>query len=179
MRMPKQFSLRAFGALVFLLCVVLAFWISGVRRQQAATNAIRALEGRVRYAPPSWIPEVFVKTLGEDYFCEVAGVTLYPTAESVADTQIIALKGLPNLKSLAIWPGAKGTGLVGRGEPGGITDKGVEDLLEMLPHLERLLVSSARTSRSTQRKLEDNPAFTRLFYQTTFAYGNVYIEKRR
>lgn len=180
MRIPKQFSLRAFGAFVFLLCVVLAFWISGVRRQQASTNAIRALEGRVRYAPaPSWIPEVFVKNLGEDYFCEVAGVTLYPTAESDADTQIASLKGLPNLKSLAIWPGTKGLNFIPGGAPGGITDKGVDDLLRKLPKLERLLISSARTSKATQRKLEGNKAFTRLAYQTTFAYGSVNVEYRK
>jgi hypothetical protein len=179
MRLPKQFSLRAFGTFVLLLCIMLAYWISGVRRQQAATGTIRALEGRVRYAPPpTWIPEVFVKTLGEDYFCEVAGVTLYPTSESDADTQIVALKGLPNLKSLAIWPGVKGLGSIPGSVSGGITDEGVDDLLKMLPKLERLLITSARTSRATEKRLVDNKAFTRLYYDTTVEFGNRHVEHR-
>lgn len=175
-RVPKQFSLRTFGILVVALSMVLAYWIASVRRQQAATTAIRAFEGRVRYAPPAFVPQFAVNALGEDYFCEVAGVTLYPTAESDADTQIVALKGLPNLKSLAIWPGAKGLGFIPRGEAGGITDNGVDELLKMLPKLERLLLSSARTTRKTEKRLVDNKAFTRLVYQTTFAFGGRDIE---
>lgn len=177
MRIPKQFSLRTFGVLVLLLSAVLAFWIAGVRRQQAATSAIRDYEGRVRYAPPpAWVPQFLVKALGEDYFCEVAGVTLYPTAESNTDTQIVALKGLPNLKSLAIWPGAKGLGFIPGSVPGGITDEGVDELLKMLPKLERLLLTSACTTRATEKRLVDNKAFTRLVYETTVEFGNRHVE---
>lgn len=180
MRFPKQFSLRTFAIAVLAIGSLLGVWIAGVRKQQAATLAIRGYDGRVRYEPPpKFIPHFAVNLLGEDYFCEVAGVTLYPTTESDADAQIAALKALPNLKSLAIWPGARFRGTIPFNAPGGITDSGVESLLKSLPKLHRLLVSSARISPQTQKKLMESSAFDRLVIQSTLEFGNLHYEHRR
>lgn len=174
MRIPKQFSLRTFAVFVLLLSIALAYWVSRSRDQQSAANAIRSIGGRVTYdSPPRYIPQFLVGALGDDYFCRVKLITLYPTAASDADSQILLLKNLPTLQHVAIWPGLKGRSTFDFAEdnPGGITDHGVDFLLANLPNLARLSLLYTRTSPAGESKLLATERIKTLHFETHSAVG--------
>ena len=174
MRIPKQFSLRTFAVFVLLLSCALAVWVSRSRDQRSVAQAIREVGGRVLYDPsPRFIPNTVVSVLGEDYFCRVKGITLFPTAESDADSQILLLKNLPTLQRLAIWPGAKGRSSFTSEEefPGGLTDQGVDFLVAKLPKLRYLSLLFSRTTAAGESKLLETERIAELVFTTHSEVG--------
>ena len=110
MRLPKQFSLRAMGALVLLVCVLLASWVSDSKEQQSATKAVRGFGGRVIYEePPSLVPHFIIRGLGHDYICGVESITLYPTAVADADNRSRFSRNFLNYGSLQFGPVVPGS----------------------------------------------------------------------
>jgi hypothetical protein len=169
MRIPKQFSLRTFAVFVLLLSIALAYWVSRTRDQRSAAQAIRAIGGRVTYdSPPRYIPQFLLVSLGDDYFCRVNGITLYPTAESDADSQIRLLKDLPALQRVAIWPGIKGrtNNIMNEEFPGGVTDQGVDFLTANLPNLRHLSLLFTRTSPAGEERLLATKRIASLQFET-------------
>jgi len=172
MRLPKQFSLRTLLLLSVLAAVSLALWVADAKKQRAATKAVNDLGGRVTYKkPPHLVPPFVVNAIGHDYFCSVDVITLYPTATSDADQQIMVLKDLPELRKLAIWPGSKRLATAPIDPPGGLTDRGVDFLLTNLPNLEHLSLLSARITQDAEQDLLERTTIESLQYQTHSAFG--------
>jgi hypothetical protein len=169
----RQISLRTFFFAVTVIALLLAWWASASERQRRAAYAIDELGGRLIYSkPPTLVPNFAIVALGQDYFCSIVAVTLYPTPEIIADDQLLTLKALPGLKSLAIWPGCKGLAVAPKDPPGGLSDSGVDFLLSHLPNLRSLSLLSAQISRESERKLIDRSSIKTLQYETHSAFGS-------
>ena len=174
-RFSRQLSLRGFGILGVAIALCLAYWCASARRQQEIANAITGLGGRVTYREPfGLIPRFIVTALGNDYFCAIDGITLYPTAESPADEQMTVLTDLPKLASLAIWPGASGLATGPTNPPGGLSDQGVDLLLKNHPDLRHLSLLAARITKDAELKLMQATNIESLQYQTHIAFGGRY-----
>lgn len=172
MRFPRQVSLRAFGILCTAIALGLAYWGASARKQQQVAIAITKLGGRVTYHEPSGlVPRFAITALGYDYFCAIDGITLYPTAESPADMQVAELANYPELKNLAIWPGAKGLANAPKDPPGGLSDQGVHLLLANNPNLKHLSLLAARISEEAEQKLLQATTIESLQFETHTAFG--------
>ena len=174
MRARFRFSLKAFLVTSILIASCIALWADRSRRQHCCALSVLNLGGLVVYSNPSIpLPTWLVNSIGHDYFCSIHSVILYPTDESDADSQIEVLKDLPFLHRLAVWPcpitfpiGSM-TATLGKTSgqfalcgfvppptlpanvPGGITEEGLRFLLENLPHLDHLSITSGRISQDS------------------------------
>ena len=172
MRLGRQFSLRTFLVACFVSALMLAYWASRSRTQQSAVLAIIKLGGNVFYnKPPFPIPSFVVKSIGIDYFCTIWLVQLYPTADQVADDQVMVLKDLSNLTNLSIWPGTKGLTTAPDDLSGGLTDKGIHFLLSNLPKLQHVSLLSAKITKLGEEELCAKSTITSIQYVTHTAYG--------
>lgn len=172
MKFRGKFSLRLLLVVCTLIAVAIAYWDARAKRQQAVTTAVGAVEGRVTYEDPSLpVPSFLVDLLGPDYFCQVKVITLYPTADSTADQQIMLLKDLPDLKRLAIWPGSKGLTMAPTDPPGGLSDAGVDYLLTHFPQLEHLSLLSTQLSETGEKQLMGKTSITSLQYDNHSDFG--------
>ena len=155
-------SLRTALVVVTLLCVLLAVKAKQIRDQKQAVDAIRAAGGRIYFddqldpdscAPvnATWARRWLNKYVGSDYVAKVSLVTLYPTKDSTADEQVEMLAGIPYLRNLAIWPGARGKSTADSNAPGGLTDDGLRYIAANLPNLRHL---SLTASTATTEGLE-------------------------
>ena len=179
MRVRFQFSIKVLLVTLILFASCIALWADRSRRQQRVALSVLSLGGRLVYSNPSIpLPAWLVNSVGHDYFCAIQFVTLYPTDDSDADSQVEVLKDLPFLRSLAIWPCPKTFPMVSmtatpattsgkfvmRGfappptlpanVPGGITEDGLRFLLENLPHLQHLSLTSSRIKRKSALYLD-------------------------
>jgi len=175
MRFPWQLSLRTLLIFCVAIALCLAWWGASVRRQQRITIAVTDLGGRVTYhKSPALIPQFVIAALGHDYFCEIDVITLYPTADLPADEQITVLRDYPELKNLAIWPGAVGLATSPKDPPGGLSDLGVDLLLENNPQLRHLSLLAARITGEAEQKLLQTTTIQSLQYQTHTEFGGRY-----
>jgi hypothetical protein len=103
MRLPKQFSIRAFFVTAVVIGVLLAAWIGRSEKQRAVVRAVCEHGGWVVYSEPVCpVGASFINYDGYDYFCSIDWITLYPTELEAADGQIKLLKDLPGLSGLGI-----------------------------------------------------------------------------
>ncbi len=169
---PRQFSIRTLILGSVVVAILLSWWVSASERRRNVAQSIAKLNGRVSYSTvPTFVPKFAIDTLGHDYFCTIHGITLYPTLESNADEQILTLKALSEIKSLAIWPGCKGLAVAPKDPPGGLSDRGVDFLLSHLPNLQSLSLLSAQISGESERKLMTCSSINFLQYETHSEYG--------
>lgn len=177
MRLPNQFSLRSFFVASALIGIMLAAWIGRSQKQKAAAEAISNSGGWLIYSKPRVpVPSWVVHSMGHDYFCSIDCVSLFPTDAFDADEQIKILENTPYLRSLGIWPGARTRRIAANNKPrrsesyaefgfepipnsylpnewnfpGGLSEAGLDYLLETLPDLENLSLFSARIPQDSE-----------------------------
>ena len=147
--------------------IVVGRWCYRSQQQQLAVRAIADAGGtvtyqwelddrgkRIRGASPGY-PRWLIGSLGMDYFCRVHRVALYPTRDCPADEQLEFLDGLRHVETLAILPGhERGTGpMTSWHKPGGVTDGGVDYLLNRHRAIHSLCIWSAQISDSKVKEL--------------------------
>ncbi len=179
MRIPKQFSFRIFFVASIVVGIMLAAWIGRSQKQQAVAEAITNYGGWLIYSKPYLpIPSYMVNSVGHDYFCSIDSISLFPTDTLDADQQIKVLKDVPHLRELGIWPGARtcpispdsksrksinhpyaelgsqpaasSYGINERDFPGGLSEAGLDYLLETLPNLQFLALFSAKIPQDSE-----------------------------
>jgi hypothetical protein len=155
-------------------CVVLGVLASRVERQRRAVSAILAAKGRVHYdhsyavgsklhwdagMSPGWLR----RSLGEDWFSSVQGVTLY--GEGCNDAVLQQVAELPEVRVLALWawavPPPEDDHLGGKAVTdlplAGVTDEGLRAILS-LKKLERISLLSNRITDSGLKHFQNHPS---------------------
>ena len=169
-----RFSLRTSFVLLTVVGVSLGVYMDGARKQKAATDAILALGGQVGYAPQVARDRPLIAKaglrlrgylaakLGPEFAWRIEAVSLYPDSAHPADEQVKLLKGLPRLKTLAVWPGDRHVSSLDMSALGGLTDRGVGTILRHLPDLRHLSVTAAQVTDAGVVRLLNTRSITSL-----------------
>lgn len=151
--MKIRYSIRFILFLTAVVGILLSLWVNRAIRQRDAVANILAVDGWVYYGNKSVPMTIDESTLSLHLFQSVTLVTLRPTAKNPADNQLELVAELPALKQLTIWPGQAGNTLDLRAL-GGITDRGVETIVNHMPHIQHLGVTAGVCSDGALRRLE-------------------------
>jgi hypothetical protein len=149
-----RFSLRTFLIVLTVWCICIGQYSYLAHRQRKAVDEVRKAGGEVYYShqlkllsdPPGRLRRFIAETLGEEWAYSVRGVIFYPDQDHPADDLVRVLADMPDLQRLSIWPENRGSKTLSNKASFGLTDEGVDVIIELLPHLQHLCVSSARIS---------------------------------
>jgi hypothetical protein len=167
-----QLSLRVAFLLLTAGCIALGILSARVSRQKAAVQAILQAGGRVTYQHKFSLPsQDYERTesvwplwcrrfLGDDWFYDVEGITLYGVG--CTDEMLTHVAALPRVKRLALWPCARTPangptgGKVVQGPLAGVTDEGLRSLIGH-PSIEMISFEGNRVTDAGLRHLVSMP----------------------
>jgi hypothetical protein len=170
-RVRFKYSLRMALFVFAFISIALGTLSERALRQRRIVALVREAGGDVWYdyqrnakqlnASPGLMRKFGAQVLGWDFVSSAVLVRLRPTPEYPADQQVKIVADMPYLRELTIWPNgeiaASRSNQLDPNAPGGLTDYGVQFIVDSLSHLQCLDISAARITDDSVRALLSLP----------------------